>query len=634
MKIRHKLTIAFGVLIIIIGGEVILNQVITSQAKTTYEKLKLEIEPAIKVLDGFSGVNTELQLLTNNRINNPTDLGLINRIKEITEVEFPYYQSETRLQLNNDYGKRLEKSIDRILGHSDSILILQEKLGDLLVTLDDYRNPAKTDLAYEIVDEKLAPLSFTLGTDTYQLQRNYNEAFQKHHQDFSEKLSLISNLLLIFGSIGVVLGILIAFRTIHSIMRPINQLKVSAELVKSGTFEKAPPVSGNNELSSLTDSFNSMTESLKKSFEVIEEYTYDISQREAQMRSLLDHAIITSDDDGTITSWNLAAHGMFGWTEEEILGKPLTTLTAPKHRKQYGALLENFMLASEVSSYVNTMELQGMDKEGRIFPMEVSIGSWKKDNGFAFCGIIRDITDRVKAKSKLETFNQQLKNKNRELEQFAYIASHDLQEPLRTVTSFTDLIAKKYDGQFDEPGQKSLQYITESTERMRMLIKGLLDYSRIGISQTIEETDCNELVEQVLSDLNTKIEEVKATFEISPLPLVKCYPIELRALFQNLISNALKFTVPERTPHIVISGRELNDKWEFSIADNGIGIDARYKEKIFQIFQRLHAREEYGGTGIGLSHCKKITELHHGQIWFTSSVDNGTTFFFTIKKGI
>jgi light-regulated signal transduction histidine kinase (bacteriophytochrome) len=226
----------------------------------------------------------------------------------------------------------------------------------------------------------------------------------------------------------------------------------------------------------------------------------------------------------------------------------------------------------------------------------------------------------------------ELEQKNRELEQFVYIASHDLQEPLRAITSFAELLSDDYSQQLDETGQKSIRYITEASDRMSRLIKDLLDYSSIGRKQELVEVDCNNLLEEIKSNLLNAITESGAAINIGELPNVTAYEIELRSLFQNLLSNAIKFRKPDVPPKICIEATSKGKFWQFEISDNGIGIDEKHKSKIFNIFQRLHNRKKYEGTGIGLSHCKKIVELHEGKIWVESQPDEGSTFYFTILK--
>jgi signal transduction histidine kinase/ligand-binding sensor domain-containing protein len=236
------------------------------------------------------------------------------------------------------------------------------------------------------------------------------------------------------------------------------------------------------------------------------------------------------------------------------------------------------------------------------------------------------------ARMEAEQANIELERKNKELEQFAYVASHDMQEPLRTTTSYVELLQKQYKGMLDPKADKYLSYISQSSDRMKVLIKDLLDFSRIGKKGSLEKTDCNTVVKAVLADLTVAISESEANITTQNLPVICAYPTEIKQLFQNLLINAIKFRKPGVPPQIRICVQKTKNGWEFVVRDNGIGIDKKHNDKIFVIFQRLHNRTEYEGSGIGLAHCKKIVELHGGEIWIESSPGEGSAFHFTIPN--
>ncbi|WP_390883509.1 PAS domain S-box protein [Kovacikia minuta] len=266
-----------------------------------------------------------------------------------------------------------------------------------------------------------------------------------------------------------------------------------------------------------------------------------------------------------------------------------------------------------------------------------------------FIGIILDITDRKRAEqvlqqakeeleikvqertAELNSLNQDLARSNQELEQFAYVASHDLQEPLRAVTGYTQLLIQDYQDRLDDSAQEYANYIVDAAKRMQQLIQDLLAYSRVGTrSLTFFPTDCNAVMHQVLQNLQVAIAESNATILCDSLPTVHADRNQLIQLFQNLIGNAIKFHRPKTSPEIHISAELAASKWLFRVQDNGIGIKARYLDRIFEIFKRLHSRMEFSGTGIGLAICKKIVERHSGTIWVESEPGIGTTFYFTI----
>lgn len=231
----------------------------------------------------------------------------------------------------------------------------------------------------------------------------------------------------------------------------------------------------------------------------------------------------------------------------------------------------------------------------------------------------------------LKKNQEELRNSNKELEQFAYVASHDLQEPLRMVTSYVQLLAKRYHNQLDDDANDFISYAVDGSNRMRTLINSLLEYSRVNRIVPFEEVDLNLILKDVLQDLKDQISENNAQIKINPLVTVYGDAVLLSQLFQNLIGNAIKFK-SQKKPLITISCKDQNKEYLFSVKDNGIGIKKEYKEKVFIIFQRLNSKEKYSGTGIGLSICKKIVERHHGNIWLESEMGKGTTFYFTLQK--
>lgn len=243
-------------------------------------------------------------------------------------------------------------------------------------------------------------------------------------------------------------------------------------------------------------------------------------------------------------------------------------------------------------------------------------------------------TEELRLMNKsLQHYANQLKNSNNELEQFAYVASHDLQEPLRMVNSFLSLIEKRYSDKLDNKGLEYIHHAVDGAQRMRQIILDLLDFSRVGqITDKVIEIELNKLITEICALQQNIIEQKNAQIIFHQLPTIKGYKVQLTQIFQNLINNALKYSKPEVTPEIHIDYVELEEFWKFSVADNGIGIAPNNQEKVFIIFQRLHSKQEFEGTGMGLAIVKKIVEHYGGTIWLESVVGKGSTFFFTIKK--
>jgi signal transduction histidine kinase len=243
---------------------------------------------------------------------------------------------------------------------------------------------------------------------------------------------------------------------------------------------------------------------------------------------------------------------------------------------------------------------------------------------------IEDITERTEIERALELHAKELERSNADLEQFAYVASHDLQEPLRMVTSFTQLLAKRYKGKLDSDADEFIAYIVEGATRMHRLINDLLAYARLG-SRAAEfaPTECEAVLAAAVSNLGSAMEENGATVTHDPLPPVMADMDQLSRLFQNLLSNAIRFRAAD-PPVVHVSARRNENEWLFSVRDNGIGIDPEQFERVFLVFQRLRGKSEHSGTGVGLAICKKIVERHGGKIWIESQAGKGSTFYFTI----
>jgi len=237
-----------------------------------------------------------------------------------------------------------------------------------------------------------------------------------------------------------------------------------------------------------------------------------------------------------------------------------------------------------------------------------------------------------KRSEELARLNKELISANKELEEFAYVASHDLQEPLQTIRNFTGLLEKQYIGKLDKDADQYFEFIINASSRMKSLIKDLLDLSRVGRNAVFAEVDCSKVLAEVMHEMKRPIHQGKAEIVSSSLPVVKGNETELKQLFQNLISNALKFVKKDTNPRIEITAEKKETEYFFSFRDNGIGIEEKYKSRIFIIFQRLHTADEYPGTGIGLAVCKKIVAGHHGKMWVESKPGEGSNFCFTIAK--
>jgi len=374
--------------------------------------------------------------------------------------------------------------------------------------------------------------------------------------------------------------------------------------------------------------------------------TRDMSERKEAERALIEseeklNAIIESSPDSiTVTDLNLnivlcnhATVNMYGASsKDEIIGLNAFDLVDPKDRGRLAEIMKMTLLHGK-SVYLELNLLTRNDN--KFFPAEISGNVIRDSEGkpFAFVAITKDITERKNAEKERETLINELKRSNEELQQFAYIASHDLQEPLRTISSFTQLLARRYKGQLDGDADEFIEFIVDGTNRMQAMIKDLLQYSRVQTKgEELKLTKVQNALDQAIFNLKILIEENNAEITHDKLPTVIADEKQLVQLFQNLISNAIKFKKPDEPPKIHISAIKDEEKGEyiFGVSDNGIGMESEYAERIFELFQRLHTRDEYKGTGIGLAVAKKIVERHGGMIWVESEPGKGSTFYFTI----
>lgn len=363
----------------------------------------------------------------------------------------------------------------------------------------------------------------------------------------------------------------------------------------------------------------------------------DRREADKKFRDLLDSApdaMVIVRESGEIELANKQTDSLFGYAHGELVGQTIEVLMPQRFRGAHSGHRQGFFAHPNVRGMGRGLELFGQEKSGREFPVEISLSPLQTKDGLLVSAAIRDISERKERERELNQYARQLESKNKELEQFAYIASHDLQEPLRTVASFVELLMEDYAGKLGADADTYLRYITDASQRMTQLIRGLLDYSRIGIQSRLESVDCEQLLRDVVKDLEVAIAECGGSVNWSDLPQLVTYGNELRQVFQNLLTNAIKFHKPDVKPVVRVSAVRESGGWRFTVADNGIGIESQHLERIFLIFQRLHAREDYEGTGIGLAHCKKIVDLLGGRIWAESTPGEGSQFHFTVMDHV
>ena len=442
--------------------------------------------------------------------------------------------------------------------------------------------------------------------------------------------SLVLKLLFFIALTVEITGLLLAISVSRGIQKGLNEIIEASKAFAQGKFGARAKVFSKDEIGLLANTFNQRSERFEQSIAELE-----LAQK--KFKGLLESApdaIVIVDKSGIVKLVNSQTEKLFGFKREEILERPVEMLIPFRFEEGHRGHRAHYFHNPKTRNMGEGMELFGRKNDGSEFPVEISLSPLDTDEGLLVSAAIRDITERKRIEAQLKAYNRELEVKNTELEQFAYVASHDLQEPLRTVSSFVELLEKEHEGRFNKAERQYMDYIIESAHRMKGLIKDLLEYSRIGRNKDLEKVDCNIVMNEVIADLDATIKASHAVITTGKLPVLVDYETDIKLLFQNLVNNAIKFRKRGSIPHVQVAAEQLNGSWKFSVKDNGIGISPKYFERIFIIFQRLHNRKEYEGTGIGLAHCKKIIEMRHGSIWVESEEGKGSTFYFTYPNKI
>jgi PAS domain S-box-containing protein len=362
--------------------------------------------------------------------------------------------------------------------------------------------------------------------------------------------------------------------------------------------------------------------------------TRDVTERREseRIRSIVEHvvdAIVTVSEAGLIESFNPAAEKTFGYRADEVLGRHV------------GLLMEHPADFARWSERLGTgQHANGRRKDAALFPMELAVGTFHHLGRTAFTAVIRDVTERRRAEEQLRFYAQELHDKNvalqrsnQELDDFAYIASHDLKEPLRGIHNYSNFLIEDYAGKLDAEGRAKLETLARLAQRMEQLIDSLLEFSRVGrLDLAVQPSDMNELVRHALAPLQITLAQEKVELRVPcPLPAVRVDRARLAEVYQNLVTNAVKYNDKPRK-EVEIGAEERSGETVFYVRDNGIGIPQRHHEAVFRIFKRLHGRDKFGGgSGAGLTIVKKIVERHGGRIWLESAPGEGTTFYFTLS---
>jgi PAS domain S-box-containing protein len=361
-----------------------------------------------------------------------------------------------------------------------------------------------------------------------------------------------------------------------------------------------------------------------------------LAQMESRYRGLLEaapDAMVVVNVAGNIVLLNVQAEKQFGYSRDELVGQKVKNIIPEGFAERLiadGTRSAAEALAQQIGTGI---ELSGRRKDGTEFPIEIMLSPLQSAEGILVTAAIRDITERRKSEEHLGKTVGELKRSNAELQQFAYVSSHDLQEPLRMVSSYTQLLAKRYQGRLDSDADEFIAFAVDGCNHMQRLIRDLLAYSRAGTNgKELREVSCDDALQAALTNLRMTIEQSGAVVTHDSLPAVRTDETQLTQVFQNLVGNAIKYHGAEAPRVHVSAARTDGNEWIFSVRDNGLGIDPQYFEKIFILFQRLHGRAEFEGTGIGLAICKKILERLDGRIWVESQPEKGSTFYFALPE--
>ena len=371
-----------------------------------------------------------------------------------------------------------------------------------------------------------------------------------------------------------------------------------------------------------------------------------LGESEYKFNAIIDSAvdgIITINTSGIIELFNPAASKLFGYTQEEMRGQRIEMLMPEPNKTKHEGYMQHYLHTGEKKIIGIGREVTAMKKDGTLFPITLSVSEVKFGDRIIFTGIVHDITETKLAEEKLRRYAAALQRSNSELQDFAYVSSHDLQEPLRKIQSFGDRLKTKEHENLSEEGKDYLERMLNAAARMQQLINDLLTFSRVTtLAKEFVQVDLNKVLAEVLSDIEVSIEKSGATIESGPLPVIQAEPTQMRQLFQNMLSNALKFKRDGVKPVIKIYSRGIqreehlvstpgDEQVEILFEDNGIGFDEKYTDKIFNIFQRLEAKK-FEGSGVGLAICRKIAIYHGGKIDVRSTPGTGTTFIVTLAR--
>jgi PAS domain S-box-containing protein len=458
----------------------------------------------------------------------------------------------------------------------------------------------------------------------------------------NERLLLYCGIAILVILISLLMAYLLSRKLQKQISTPILALAGTAKSISElHDYSVRATKLGDDELGALTDAFNQMLDRIQKQ-------NIDISESEMRVRAMINSAlsaVIVIDSSGMITDWNERAEKIFGWTKSQVAGRELAATIIPvSFREAHRRGLKHFLTTGEGPALNQLLEMSAIRSDGTEFPIELSISVIKNDNVTAFCGFITDITERKRAEEEILSFNQKLEQKvaertneleiaNKELEAFSYSVSHDLRSPLRSIHGYMNIFSEEYMDKLDTEGQRLIDTVLRNSLKMGQLIDDLLAFSQLGRRELTKGiVSMNHLAVGIYEEQRRMEPNREIAFSTQELPSAYADTVTIRQVWTNLISNAIKYTRNTEKAVIEIGFKDQGDSTIYFVKDNGAGFDMKYYDKLFGVFQRLHAFHEFDGTGVGLAIVHRIISKHGGKVWAEAKPHEGATFFFSLAK--
>ena len=451
----------------------------------------------------------------------------------------------------------------------------------------------------------------------------------------SESLSTVRSEALAVAAAVMLFGLLATALLVRLLLKPVNEITAMADNVARGDrqVEMGQATDRQDEVGVLARSFETMV----REVEAREDALRLSEARTNQVIDVMPDAIILVDGQGLIRRVNEQAIEIFGHQRDALLGEPVEMLIPDRFRHGHARHRDEYWKDPQIRTIGAGRDLFALHRDGHEIPVEIAVAPLGADGDGHLVVSVIDITEHKAAADALRASNEKLSRTletNKELAQFAYVASHDLQEPLRMVDSYMGLLKRRYGGQLGKDADEFIGFAVDGARRMKRLISDLLEYSRVSNRPLrIAPVDLNKAVEDVLIVLRDKIDQAGGKIEVAQLPTLPADAGQIERLLTNLVGNAIKFR-GEEAPLIRIAAERRGRRWEITIADNGIGIEPEFRKKVFEIFSRLHERSEFDGTGIGLAACKRIVEMHGGTIWVDAAPKGGSVFHFTLPDDV